>query len=469
MVDDPFPLSPPDKRFSRSPRRHLTNNNSNNNNNDTQPRLNDSHNDIPSSFQYSRTGGSNNFGGGGGFAITTPSSAKSRRSQELARQRWKILCLVKTADSATDEMTRQERLKERVDDWLTGFIANLRLEEEKKRKAAVAAAEEKRRLRKGSDGIDSGLADLSSGLDVDATTATTSVTSEVQRVLTDAKSEIRRSRTKERRRLESEQKKRIRRREREERERERSLVLEGKLEVTRDHLRDPVIRVHHNLLSVDQRVLFGGHYAGSASSKSVSPVRPAAAAAARDYGRTQQKPLIGKLQPLNSPRSPLPPPSPRAKSKSPRPKRKVSSRSRKARSTKTKDVMKVKWKNGQQRLTPQVGKEGSLDLLDLHTMVEDCTETVIANLVYDEQMDELQNSSPRLAAADSAYHSSAGGAEPASDANPVFHAFEQAKGVDDLYRIAEIWVNPAQLLQHKTERAEDDDEEDDQEKPVDIC
>ena len=27
--------------------------------------------------------------------------------------------------------------------------------------------------------------------------------------------------------------------------------------------------------------------------------------------------------------------------------------------------------------------------------------------------------------------------------NPVFKSFEEAKDVDDLYRIAEIWVNPS--------------------------
>ena len=97
-----------------------------------------------------------------------------------------------------------------------------------------------------------------------------------------------------------------------------------------------------------------------------------------------------------------------------------------------------------------------MDLLDLHTMVEDCTETVIANLVYDEQMDELQNTSSNFAAADSAYHSSNAGADASSsEANPVFHAFEQAKGVDDLYRIAEIWVNPSQLLDHDSGGSED--------------
>ena len=31
--------------------------------------------------------------------------------------------------------------------------------------------------------------------------------------------------------------------------------------------------------------------------------------------------------------------------------------------------------------------------------------------------------------------------------NPVFQAFDDAKGVDDLYRIAEIYVNPASYYQ----------------------
>ena len=335
---------------------------------------------APSTFRYCKYGHDPN---------APKAASTSSTKQDLARQRWKILCLVRTADAETDEITRQERLKERVDDWLAGFVSRLRLEEERKRKAAAAAAEQRRQQRKASSANnsnrDSGL-DLSSGLDFDEA-------SEVQRVLSDAKSEIRRSRTKERRRLEQEQRKRIRQRERDERDRERNLVLEGKIAASKVHLKDPMIRVQRDLLSVDRRIY---------KARSVSP-------------------------------------SPRAKSKSPRPKRKTSSSSttRKATSTKTKNAVKVKWKSSDEKKVSRTATETSLDLLDLHTLVEDCTETVIANLVYDERKDEL-TAQQRGGESDKA-------SEATSHANPVFSAFEKAKGVDDLYRIAEIYVDPAQI------------------------
>ena len=60
------------------------------------------------------------------------------------------------------------------------------------------------------------------------------------------------------------------------------------------------------------------------------------------------------------------------------------------------------------------------------------TETVVANLVYDESQDQLHDSSLL----------DSGEPVKIEHPNPVFQAFDDAKNVDDLYRIAEIWVNP---------------------------
>ena len=57
---------------------------------------------------------------------------------------------------------------------------------------------------------------------------------------------------------------------------------------------------------------------------------------------------------------------------------------------------------------------------------DDVTDTVVASLVYDESSDELTS-----VLEDASQH-----------VNPIFEAFKEATGVDDLYRIAEIWVNP---------------------------
>ncbi len=60
---------------------------------------------------------------------------------------------------------------------------------------------------------------------------------------------------------------------------------------------------------------------------------------------------------------------------------------------------------------------------------DDVTDTVIANLVYDETSDSLSTVIEEPDPKD-------------KHVNPIFEAFKEANGVDDLYRIAEIWVNP---------------------------
>ena len=76
---------------------------------------------------------------------------------------------------------------------------------------------------------------------------------ELSKSLSSTRSEMRKSRTRERRRHEHEQRKRIRQREREERERERKLVLQGKMEPSLSQLKDPLLKVHNNLLTVQKR------------------------------------------------------------------------------------------------------------------------------------------------------------------------------------------------------------------------
>ena len=63
---------------------------------------------------------------------------------------------------------------------------------------------------------------------------------------------------------------------------------------------------------------------------------------------------------------------------------------------------------------------------------DDVTDTVVAKLVYDETLDELTD----LADAETS------SPKPNLPVNPIFEAFKDATGGDDLYRIAEIWVNP---------------------------
>ena len=58
------------------------------------------------------------------------SSRERLERQEEAKKRWKILCIVRTADVESDETARQEKIQERVDEWMTGFMAKMRIQSE---------------------------------------------------------------------------------------------------------------------------------------------------------------------------------------------------------------------------------------------------------------------------------------------------------------------------------------------------
>ena len=236
-----------------------------------------------------------------------------------------------------------------------------------------------------------------------------------------SKNEIRKSRTKERRKIEHEQKKRIRARAKEEKERERRLVLEGKVKLTKKHLKDPILKIHRDLLAVEKK-----------ASTSVSPNRK--------------------------------------RMKSPKPIR------RKASKTRSSAAVRFKWSevikksrrvdaaacassdiNGakEDQGSSVIGKvEGEImeDLSDLNKTLDDYEETVIANLIYDEANDNIRTVTKVNEAAAAAEEEEEEEEEEETDeekqrkllalANPVKSAFEGARGVDDLFRIAEIWVNP---------------------------
>ena len=81
--------------------------------------------------------------------------------------------------------------------------------------------------------------------------------------------------------------------------------------------------------------------------------------------------------------------------------------------------------------------------------IENSTETVIAQLVYDESKDELKSeldAIDNMAGDDTAETNKTDGPngekKKVERLNPVFAALDDAKNVDDMFRIAEIWVNP---------------------------
>lgn len=255
--------------------------------------------------------------------------------QDLARQRWKILCLVKTSDTVADETIRQEKIKERVDEWMSKMVSKMKVDEE------VTTQE---------NGSHQG---SSSGRSSPST-----LSSDYKASLEELKRQTQR-----------EQLRRIRQREQVERERERLMVLEGKIAIKPEHMQDPLLRIHSQCLQMEK----------------------------------QAKELQA---------------------------RKLKKKERKAK----RKAIKMKWSTAKDKLK----------LNNFNMFENDNNDTVVANLLYDEKNDKLCSSSTSLLLdSNNAAEENETQKDPFVHPNPVFQAFDGATGVDDLYRIAEIYVNPA--------------------------
>ena len=189
---------------------------------------------------------------------------------------------------------------------------------------------------------------------------------------------------------EREQMKRIRKREQLQLERERLLVLQGKMELRPEHRNDPVLKLQFQFQKLEKKA------------KAV-----------------QAKKLRRKKSSTS----------------------KVSAKSAK---------IKMKWTSAKDKLKLKNFVMDDEDTCDDDT---EGPETVMANLIYDEQSDELtesSNSASRLldGQGQETRENTPGASGNSTTAeilhpNPVFQAFDGATCVDDLYRIAEIYVNPA--------------------------
>ncbi len=138
-------------------------------------------------------------------------------------------------------------------------------------------------------------------------------------------------------------------------------------------------------------------------------------------------------------------------------------------SNKTKKRKRSRKRSGNNR---DLASSPSLDLVaaggdgDLHSMLEDATETVVANLVYDERLGDfvearrkgrtrgglrIESSSEDDLDIEELPEEEKGGegASKKGSASNVFRAFERARGVDELFRVAEIWVNPESYGIHR--------------------
>ena len=76
--------------------------------------------DTPSSLA---TGSSRRDEDSAAVCVGNPSMADDAADKRhKARQRWKILCLVKASDTVADETARKERVQEKVDDWMRTMV-----------------------------------------------------------------------------------------------------------------------------------------------------------------------------------------------------------------------------------------------------------------------------------------------------------------------------------------------------------
>ncbi len=317
---------------------------------------------------------------------------------------------------------------------MNSFVCRLRLTQEEVKRQLQQQSE----LAENYAAVSSSRGELSNSLVSDEETANASA------IVTSATSEARLSRRKERRCHEGEQKIRMRQREKEEEDRERTMILEGKMDMSMAQTtvvrEDPDLRAHSKLLKVERKA--SAMEEKKLRKNSVSPRR--GGARSPNYDKTRRKsPNSSQASSINRGEGLRPP------SKSPRPKCKTSSirRHKKSQSVHShKSSMKLRWKKvaGKVRLQNVFSAsnghhhmEDAPPAADVHTMVEEVTDTVVASLVYDEGKDEL------IAAATA---KSEEREKRASGGNPVFDAFEGARDVDDLYRIAEIWVNPLSYI-----------------------
>ena len=362
-----------------------------------------------------------------------------RSGKALAHHRWKVLCLVREADYEADETVRKERIKDRVDEWMSSFVNKLKTTKEDVSTAGRNFPESAADLSDRSSFRDSGLA---SSNDLDHLEPKKPV-SALAKTLEDAKSEIKRSRARERRLHEREQRQRIAERAKSEFEVEKRLILDGKMRARKEHLADPRLKLHHDLLKVERKV-----------SRSISPQRPQqetngvlnplpkiSGARSPRSGRkngTVLKPIIkspktSRTGDMVVKMTRLAPPG-GAENGGTSPKRSPGSK-RKRKSSKN---SKKRKRDSNHNETKTVSSTSSLDATtasDFHSRLEDATETVVASLVYDEVNDQLMDGLDENGEVKKPEVKE-------ENATSVFKSFEKAKDSDDLFRIAEVWVNP---------------------------
>ena len=439
------------------------------------------------------------------------SKAEQAARRKEAQQRWKILCLVRTFHGAdgVDELTRRERLASRVDDWMAGFAARLRIsggdDGERGQYGAGQAGGRRNQQqqqqqqqmvdRKSKDsGLESGDPDTATSSLLLHHAANSGGAGAAHNY--NGRLSLRERRAWERRRFESEQRERIRQRAEKERERTRTDRMRRRLERSATNLlrneEEPrlLLASAPDIRSDLLRVATGARPVEE--SRSVSPAA-SGAAARRKGARSSRRIRVASTSPpergggggrettadrtakisikIKAARRKK---QEEAMRKSPHQTEEDEVEEEKGAKVKRKNKKKKRRSRRRSRMRSRSKDDSDRGLVlsssspelvvvagggdgDLHSMVEDATETVVARLVYDERLgDFVESQDGGNAASDEDVEAEELPKEAEEDkggprrgdaataaANPVYDAFDEAKGVDDLYRIAEIWVNPA--------------------------
>ena len=408
-------------------------------------------------------------GGGGGGR-----EEDSQTKKDKARERWKILCLVKTSDPRTDHTARQERITEKVDDWMRKMVIKMQQKDDEgensntnKPKLSISTATAlngfKNLLNRNRSRND----------DFDESTREVRVSPRNEVVPKDEMQRL--QKTEESRQL-KEQKERMAAREKAEWERERKLILDGKVKLRKEHLKkdDPLLKLHHEKLQMKRKASKGSRSPKpSLNRKSMTSGIPGADSTTSSS--------------ISGPKSAI-------KLRWSSAMNKVSANALMEKKKKALELEQIKQK--QEDLQDEQEKEGMMrvnrrkggisggpphplyqslkanrlstyynaydelgtfldnrnDDDDLETVndVEDATETVVAQLLYDESKDELKENLEGIRdekededadiVMDNTDESDS--KKEAQRMNPVYAALDDAEDVDDMFRIAEIWVNP---------------------------
>ena len=416
-------------------------------------------------------------GGGGGVKDifgNTNEDFEAVRKKEKARQRWKILCLVKTSDPKTDVAARQERITEKVDDWMRKMVMKMHIgdDEEDDNNSARNVSKQETNKTSGFKSPANNILTINSQPPIQLKTPNHVV----------PKDEMQRLQKKEETKQLKEQRDRMKARENAEWERERQLILDGKLKLKKEHLQrqDPVLKLHHEKIRMKKKASKGSRspkpsttrkFTGNTTSSGTGPGSTTSSMSGSKSAiklrwssamtRVKANALLEKkkkaveLEKLRQEREDI---------EEEKEKEKLLRVNRRKGGISGGPPHPLYHNLKANRLSTyynaydEVGTYLDAQNNEAHeTMndVEDATETVVAQLLYDEQKDELKSDLDELNE-DAFYTDDNEEKKNGSDKtnnkkestrlNPVYAALDDAKDVDDMFRIAEIWVNPSSYI-----------------------